>query len=111
MKQRVIGFVLLAVAIVGGLAAFATAEDYHPQLGIVRATQRAYVWTNCTPSPPPARTSPETRLVPRILALYSCGHSERGNHFTLTLATALVVSTAVGLTGLGLAVFGRDSTQ
>ena len=93
MNQRVIGFVLLAVAVVGGLAAFATAKDYVPQLGTVRATQRAYIWTNCVPS-----------------GIYSCLQAGRAQSFTITLATALVVSTAVGLAGVGLVVFGKDGS-
>jgi hypothetical protein len=93
VNKRVAGFVLLAAAVVGGLAAFATAKDYAPQLGIVRATQVAYIWTDCS--------SPHFQPCPLI---------SREQSFTVTLAHALVASTAVGFTGLGLIVFGKGGS-
>lgn len=109
MSRRVLGFVLVAVGIVSVLAAFGTAKDYQPRLGIVNATQRAYVWTNCTPTPRATFSNPLAGT-PIRSGWYegTCNEYDRRNYFTISLAGALIASIGVGLAGLGLIAFGKE---
>lgn len=129
-SSRVVGFVMIAVALVGTLAAFSIVENYAPQRGFVRNLGEAFVFStyeyrqseeNC-PEPPrlgseifligQPRTGgcPDNRLAYELRArvrtpTYTA--TTKVKTFSISLGAALAPLLAVALIGTGLIIFGR----
>ena len=100
MSKRVLGYIFVAAAIVGAVAAFGSAKAYVPQGGIVASMKRAYVWTDCKPT-----YKALINAVPK-----SCWTEDLQGATTITLYDAVTGALVLALVGVGLIVFGKSST-
>ena len=113
MNRRVLGYVLVATSLVLGGLAFANARYWNPRVGFLTNLRQAVVAEiGRARSTSPAVTCPEP--VPGALReiIPSCtprpAWSMEVPRFTLTLGNGLVVTSILGLVGVGLIVFGRS---
>lgn len=122
--MRVIGFVLIAISIIGTMLAFTFADTYIPQLGLIRNMSQTRIFkvdstveVQCRePSPirstfraPPTRGSTNANGCPLHPADWNPGATGQRTVTSdgIPLGIALATTGIVGLTGVGLAVFGR----
>lgn len=77
----ILGFALVAAAIVGAMLAFSNAQNYVPRAGLVWNMQHA--------------------------ELFSTFNSTGLDTYAMSLGTALALCATTGLLGVGLAIFGR----
>lgn|SRR5690554_3436453 len=132
--MRVLGFTLIAVSIVGTILAFTFAADYVPQRGFVRNLSESQLFPIVRrvqePCPEPAVSQVTWDFEPAVsqftwhvpMATDSTGCPLHHSDWTpesqtrprtvvrfagVPLGVALAITGVVGLTGIGLAVFGR----
>ena len=114
MSQRALGFVLVAVAIVGAFIAF-TLSDYTASAGFTWNLQNAYILRERVRCPHPSEVNAANFALwhPDCPAFLE-GYQKLGSPYLVTrpgvrFGYVMAGTTAVGLAGVGLLVFGKSS--
>lgn len=102
MNTKVIGFILVAAAIVLAVAALVSASPMHPDHGFIMGVQNARTF----------QTGHETYALECRSSIYdNCPASgfRTGQNpvYLAKLSHVLILATALGLGGIGMIVFGR----